>query len=208
MSQNGRALIPASAVCLLYRRYLKASARIPNATVRMLLLSQVRSEFRSKADITTVNAQRELVSKAMSDLNVLEDERLAKTLFINETGAVSCIDWEMRRTQEGIEIERKGINMLLIMVVIGAAILAEAMSTMQTPTQKYPKIANVVDAMAQRLEGSTPEEVREKRERAVLETRGMMHGRAELQDRIYRTFDRAPLHYEPQLPKFKDMISI
>eukprot|EP00760_Papus_ankaliazontas_P031511 PhM_4_TR5319/c0_g1_i2/m.81918 len=90
-------MIPKSAVVHLYRRYLKAAIKVPNPTIRMLLLQQVRAGFRRHRFVVSGVAQRELINQAFKDLEIIEDERLSRTLFINRYGAISCLEctWPM-----------------------------------------------------------------------------------------------------------------
>lgn len=194
------ALVPSDAVTLLYRRYLKAANRIPNVTIRMLLLQQVRAGFRRNSNITSASAQRELINQAHKDLMVLEDDRLSRTLFINRLGMVSCLDWEVRRTEYNFSQESEYvIGFLLLCGFIFLGILAMKSERIEN---KRPDIAKMVDLMAMRLEADTPEElaaIRERQARNMLETR---QHQLSLEDRVLATFYEAPSVEAPSLRRY------
>eukprot|EP00796_Vickermania_ingenoplastis_P001598 gene1598-975_t len=136
------ALVPSEAVALLYRRYLKAASRIPNVTIRMLLLQQIRAGFQRNRNISSPSAQRELIQQAHKDLQILEDERLSRTLFIN----------------------RLGMAVLAGFLTAGFIFLLLIATHTERLDQRRPDIAEMVDLMAMRLEAESPEELRALRE--------------------------------------------
>jgi hypothetical protein len=184
------ALLPNQAVVLLYRRYLKASNKVTNATIRLLLINQVRLGFRRSKGVADPTIQRELVNQAHKDLQILEDERLSRTLFINKLGMVSCLDWEVRRTEYHFSPKIK-------MVINGGAVivlftLIAMCFSASTAEETSPDWIRAVDAMAARLEGNSPEEVlRRRKERYERVVEGHQRGLT-LEERILATFDGAP----------------
>lgn len=191
------ALVPNEAVALLYRRYLKAANRIPNVTIRMLLLQQVRSGFQRNKFITNPSAQRELINQAHKDLLVLEDERLSRTLYINRLGMVSCLDWEVRRTEYNFRPETQVA--LCILLFCGFGMLVYMMYCAESVEKSRPDIAEMVDVMAQRMEGRNPEEllaIREQQLRGSLERRDHQMS---LEHRVLATFYEAPSVRAPSL---------
>lgn len=184
------ALLPPEAVALLYRRYLKAANRIPNVTIRMLLLQQVRSGFRRNQGVTSPSAQRELVNQAHKDLQVLEDDRLSRTLYINRLGLVSCLDWEVRRTEYNFTPETQ--HFLSAFLFLGFLFIAALVMSARPLESRHPDISAMVGAMAMRLEASSPEElrlIREKQIRSGLERR---EHQMSLEHRVLATFHEAP----------------
>eukprot|EP00796_Vickermania_ingenoplastis_P001574 gene1574-957_t len=156
------ALVPSEAVALLYRRYLKAASRIPNVTIRMLLLQQIRAGFQRNRNISSPSAQRELIQQAHKDLQILEDERLSRTLFINRLGMVSCLDWEVRRTEYNFSPGSQAV--LAGFLTAGFIFLLLIATHTERLDQRRPDIAEMVDLMAMRLEAESPEELRALRE--------------------------------------------
>ncbi|EAN85992.1 putative NADH-ubiquinone oxidoreductase complex I subunit [Trypanosoma cruzi] len=184
------ALLPAEAVTLLYRRYLKSANRIPNVTIRMLLLQQIRSGFRRNQGVTSPSAQRELINQAHKDLQVLEDDRLSRTLYINRLGLVSCLDWEVRRTEYNFKPETQYFlsfylffGFLFFLAVIWSAKPLEA---------RHPEISAMVGAMAMRLEADSPEELRDMRERQIRSGLERQGHQMSLEHRVLATFHEAP----------------
>ncbi|EPY29508.1 hypothetical protein STCU_04513 [Strigomonas culicis] len=185
------ALVPSDAVALLYRRYLKAANRIPNVTIRMLLLQQIRAGFNRNKSLTSPSAQRELINQAHKDLQVLEDDRLSRTLYINRLGLVSCLDWEVRRTEYNFKPETQSFVALLL--VIGFSVVFMIIYHAERIEQKRPDIAQMVNLMSMRLEADSVEELQQQREREV---RSMLERKAHqrgLEQRILTTFYQAPM---------------
>lgn len=191
------ALVPSDAVTLLYRRYLKAANRIPNVTIRMLLLQQIRSGFRRNRSITSASAQRELVNQAHKDLAVLEDERLSRTLYINRLGLVSCLDWEVRRTEYNFRPETQ--SYLTVFLLCGFVFLVIVFLHTEKLETKRPDIAQMVDYMAMRLEADSPEELREVRDRQMRNALEQRQFQVSLEQRILATFNDAPNVAAPSL---------
>ncbi|KAK7199828.1 NADH-ubiquinone oxidoreductase complex I subunit [Novymonas esmeraldas] len=191
------ALVPSDAVALLYRRYLKATNRIPNVTIRMLLLQQIRSGFRRNRSITSPSAQRELVGQAHKDLAVLEDDRLSRTLYINRLGLVSCLDWEVRRTEYNFRPETQ--TYLAVVLFFGFGFLVMVVLHTERLETRRPDIAEMVDLMALRLEAGSLEEVREVRERQVRASLEQRQNQVTLEQRVLATFHNAPNAPAPSL---------
>ncbi|KPI85301.1 hypothetical protein ABL78_5641 [Leptomonas seymouri] len=191
------ALVPRDAVALLYRRYLKAANRIPNVTIRMLLMQQIRSGFRRNRSISSVSAQRELVNQAHKDLAVLEDERLSRTLYINRLGLVSCLDWEVRRTDYNFRPETQ--SYLSVLLFCGFSVLVFVLLHTERLEKKRPDIAQMVDYMAMRLEADSPEELREVRDRQMRNSLEQRKFQLSLEQRVLATFHGAPNIPAPSL---------
>ncbi|KAH9578671.1 Complex 1 LYR protein [Trypanosoma melophagium] len=184
------ALLPSEAVTLLYRRYLKAANRIPNVTIRMLLLQQIRSGFRRNKGITNPSAQRELISQAHKDLQVLEDERLSRTLYINRLGLVSCLDWEVRRTEYNFTPQTQ--YFIAALVFTGFLFLVLLVMNAESVEVRHPEINAMVGAMAMRLEADSPEELNALRERQVRAGLERQEHQLTLEQRVLATFHEAP----------------
>ncbi|CBH18612.1 NADH-ubiquinone oxidoreductase complex I subunit, putative [Trypanosoma equiperdum] len=184
------ALLPREAVALLYRRYLKAANSIPNVTIRMLLLQQIRSGFRRNRGITSPSAQRELINQAHKDLQVLEDERLSRTLYINRLGLVSCLDWEVRRTEYNFTPESQ--NFIAAFLMLGFMLIAVVAMNAKPIEVRHPDISEMVGAMAMRLEANSPEELRQIRERQIRTGLERQQHRLSLEHRVLATFHDAP----------------
>lgn len=193
------ALVPSEAVSLLYRRYLKSANQIPNVTIRMLLIQQIRFGFRRYQGVSSAAAQRELIRQAHKDLQVLEDERLSRTLYINKLGLVSCLDWEIRRTEYHFSAKSRGA--LAAYMIIMTAILVTIVTNAQLSGTAHPEVSKMVGAMAMRLEGETPEEVNALREQQVLWGLERKRNRLNLEDRILSTFHDSP---SVGLPSFRN----
>jgi hypothetical protein len=191
------ALVPSDAVTLLYRRYLKAANRIPNVTIRMLLLQQVRSGFRRNRSISSASAQRELINQAHKDLAVLEDDRLSRTLYINRLGLVSCLDWEVRRTEYNYRPETQ--SFLAAFLFCGFVFLAIAIVHTERLEEKRPDIAQMVDYMAMRLEADSVEELRKVRDRQMRNVLEQRQFQVSLEQRVLATFNDAPYVPAPSL---------
>nr|CCC96041.1 unnamed protein product [Trypanosoma congolense IL3000] len=184
------ALLPSGAVTLLYRRYLKAANSIPNVTIRMLLLQQIRSGFRRNRGITSPSAQRELISQAHKDLQVLEDERLSRTLYINRLGLVSCLDWEVRRTEYNFSPESQ--SFISVFLILGFLFIGFLAMNAKPVEKRHPDISAMVGAMAMRLEANSPEELREIREKQIRTGLARQQHRLSLEHRVLATFYDAP----------------
>ncbi|GET91565.1 hypothetical protein, conserved [Leishmania tarentolae] len=191
------ALVPSDAVALLYRRYLKATNRIPNVTIRMLLLQQIRSAFRRNRNIKSASAQRELINQAHKDLAVLEDDRLSRTLYINRLGLVSCLDWEVRRTEYNFRSETQ--SYLAVFLIFGFSLLIIAFLHTERLETKRPDIAQMVNYMAMRLEAESPEELKEVRERQIRNSLEQRQHQVSLEQRVLATFYNAPNMPAPSL---------
>ncbi|KAG5496282.1 hypothetical protein JKF63_02583 [Porcisia hertigi] len=191
------ALVPSDAVALLYRRYIKAANRVPNVTIRMLLMQQVRTGFRRNRNITSASAQRELVNQAHKDLVVLEDDRLSRTLYINRLGLVSCLDWEVRRTEYNFRPETQSYLAVFLICGFGCLFMV-FLHTEKLETQR-PDIAKMVDYMAMRLEASSPEELRTIREHQIRHALEQRQNQVSLEHRVLATFYDAPNAPVPSL---------
>lgn len=183
-------LLPPEAVCLVYRRYLKSANKIPNVTIRMLLLQQIRYGFRRHQALANPQAQIELVKQAHKDLAVLEDDRLSRTLYINKLGMVSCLDWEVRRTEYHMSPRVK--SFMTIFLGTGFMCMFILVANARQVEDSSPEIARMVEAMALRLEADSPEEILKIRERQVMTGIERKRHRINLEDRILSTFNDAP----------------
>lgn len=183
-------LVPADAVLLIYRRYLKAASRIPNGTIKLLLLQQIRNGFRKQRGVRSAMAQRELINQAHQDLMILEDDRHTRTLYINRFGMVSCMEWEVRRTEWHISPRAEKVYQIsFLMCTLFFGFLA--LNT-QMVDNAHPDIAETVDLMMVRLEVDDPSELPVKRQREMalhLDARGRQQS---LEERILSTFRDAP----------------
>lgn len=191
------ALVPSEAVTLLYRRYLKAANRIPNVTIRMLLLQQIRSGFRRNRGITSPSAQRELVSQAHKDLMILEDDRLSRTLYINRLGLVSCLDWEVRRTEFNFRPETQ--TYMAVFLVCGFGFLLTIFLNSERVEKRRPDIAEMVDYMAMRLEADSQDEMQQLREQQIRTMLDRRQHQVSLEQRVLATFYDAPNVPAPSL---------
>jgi hypothetical protein len=196
------ALLPQEAVCLVYRRYLKATNKIPNVTIRMLLLQQIRFGFRRNQTLVSPAAQRELVRQAHKDLGILEDERLSRTLYINKLGMVSCLDWEVRRTE--FHMNPRLIGILNILFAVFFSIVAMLALSLEPVASAHPEINQMVSAMALRLEGETYEDVQALREQQYLGTVERQQHRVSLEGRILSTFYDAPTYAQQPSLRYPD----
>lgn len=184
------ALVPSEAVTLLYRRYLKAANSVPNVTIRMLLLQQIRSGFYRNQSITSPSAQRELIKQAHKDLQILEDERLSRTLFINRLGIVSCLDWEVRRTEYNFT---PGSQVFMtVFLTLGFLGLGTVWWHAERIEKKRPDVAEMVDTMAMRLEADSVWELKNLRNRQIKNVHQRERGQALLEQRVLETFYDAP----------------
>jgi hypothetical protein len=183
-------LVPAPVVANVYRRYLKSISKIPNVTIRMLLLQQVRTGFRRNAGLFNPLAQRDLLSQAQKDLQILEDSRLQRTLYITKFGSVSCIDWELRRTE--YHFSPKSRFAMLAFIIFGYSVIASLLWRAQKMEDAFPDIAKVVDTMALQLEADSEEEALQNRVKQVKATIETLNRQMELEESILSTFHGAP----------------
>lgn len=184
------ALVPSEAVALLYRRYLKAANSVPNVTIRMLLLQQIRSGFYRHRSITSASAQRELIKQAHKDLQILEDERLSRTLFINRLGIVSCLDWEVRRTEYNFT---PGAQIFMtVFLTLGFLGLGTLWWNAERIEKKRPDVAEMVDTMAMRLEANSVFDLKKLRGRQEYNVLEREREQARLEQRVLETFYDAP----------------
>lgn len=202
MSSPTAELIPAAAVSMLYRRYLKASLKIPNTTIRHLLMQQIRSGFRRHQNLKSGLAQRELVAQAHQDLMILEDERHARTLFINKHGAVSCLEWEMRRNE--YSISSRGLFGYQFFFTCAFAFFFHIYLHLQTVDEAEPEICKTVDFMAARMEVDDPKDLPALRQEQTLRSIDDMKRQRELEARILATFRDAPSFDATPLPSLKN----
>lgn len=184
------ALVPSDAVALLYRRYLKAANTIPNVTLRMLLLQQIRSGFARNMTICSPAAQHELVEQAHKDLQILEDERLARTLYINRLGLVSCLDWEVRRTEYHFrpQVKYAVIAFLSVWYVFFFMVFFYSKKI----DKAHPDIASMVDSMRMRLEAGSAEEMHEMLKLRAQNNAAQHQQRVDLEERIFASFYNVP----------------
>lgn len=190
-------LVPVEVVANVYRRYVKSVNRIPNMTIRLLLLHQIRSGFRKNAHVTNHNAQKELLVQAQKDLQILEDDRLSRTLYITRFGHVSCIDWELRRTEYHIEPRARTTVVMFLVIVYSIAVYAWFNTS--RIDKSHPDIAKLVDQMAIRLEGGDENEIRERTRKSVLRNIDTIDKRLDLEHRILSTFSNVPSGAVPTL---------
>ena len=191
-------LVPARAVALLYRRYLKAAVRVPNVTIRHLLVQQVRGNFRRHQGVKSPSAQRELLQQAHNDLMILEDERHARTLYINKSGAVSCLEWEMRRNE--FQFTPRGNMVYQIFFAMAFAFFTHLVMNIQSVEKGEPEIAKTVDMMAARLEVDDPAQLpilRAKQQQRMVDDLARMD---DLERRILSTFQDVPADIRVPLP--------
>lgn len=188
-------LIPGEVVLLMYRRYLKSAIKVPNQVIRSLLLQQVRKGFRQHMHMRSALAQRECIAQAQKDLQILEDERHARTLYINRFGAVSCLEWELRRTEW--YISPTGQRVFFVFAGFMFAFFGYIMIFTQRVEEFAPDIAQTVDLMAMKLEVDNPQQLWEKRERDTNRQIETAFRVRTLEERILSTFENAP---NPQLP--------
>jgi hypothetical protein len=195
-------LIPGEVVLLLYRRYLKSAIRVPNQVIRSLLLQQIRSGFRQHMHMRSALAQRECIAQAQKDLVILEDERHARTLYINRFGAVSCIEWEMRRTEW--HVTPTGQRAWFVFSAVILSCFAYIIFSAQRVEEYAPDITQTVDLMAMKLEVDNPKQLWEKREADIkrqLETAQRVRS---LEERILSTFKDVPAGMVPDMPTLQN----
>jgi len=183
-------LVPPQAICLLYRRYIKAAVRIPNTTIRMLLLQQIKNGFRRNQSIQSALAQRELIAQAHKDLAIIEDDRHQRTLYINRFGVVSCLEWEVRRTEWFLS--PKGSHAYIGLIVCSLALMLHVVTHTKVAEDAAPHIAQQVDQMAMRLECDNPEDLWKQREEKMQRSITQLQNQRQLEHRILATFKDAP----------------
>jgi hypothetical protein len=168
----------------------------------MLLLQQIRFGFRRNQTLVSPAAQRELVRQAHKDLGILEDERLSRTLYINKLGMVSCLDWEVRRTE--FHMNPRLIGILNILFAVFFSIVAMLALSLEPVASAHPEINQMVSAMALRLEGETYEDVQALREQQYLGTVERQQHRVSLEGRILSTFYDAPTYAQQPSLRYPD----
>lgn len=183
-------LIPSEVVLLMYRRYLKAAVRVPNQVIRSLLLQQIRKGFRQHMHMRSALAQRECIAQAQKDLQILEDERHAKTLYINRFGAVSCLEWELRRTEW--YVSPTGQKVFFVFAGFMFSFFTYLVIFTQRVEEYAPDIAQTVDLMAMKLEVDNPQQLWEKRERDTQRQIETAFRVRSLEERILSSFENAP----------------
>jgi hypothetical protein len=183
-------LVPSEAILLLYRRYLKASSRIPNGTIKLLLMQQIRNGFRKHRGVRSALAQRELVNQAHQDLMILEDDRHQRTLYINRFGMVSCMEWEVRRSEWHFTPRAERVYQFFMAGFIYFVVYVATHT--QMVDSAHPDIAQTVDLMMVKMEADNPQQLLEKRERDAQLHLDAMGRRRSLEERILATFHEAP----------------
>ena len=192
-------LVPSEVILLLYRRYLKSAVKVPNQVIRSLLLQQIRSGFRQHRTMRSALAQRECIAAAQKDLNIIEDERHSRTLYVNRFGTVSCLEWEMRRTEWHVSPVGQRAWMVFAMCIFSIGLW------MVTHTYRVedfcPDIAQTVELMAMKMEVDNPEQLAVKREADMLRQIDQHMRVRSLEERILANFKDAPSGYfAPEQP--------
>lgn len=195
-------LIPGEVVLLMYRRYLKAAVKVPNQVIRSLLLQQVRKGFRQHMHMRSALAQRECIAQAQKDLQLLEDERHAKTLYINRFGAVSCLEWELRRTEW--YVSPTGQKVFFVFAGIMFSFFFYLAIFTQRVEEYAPDITQTVDLMAMKLEVDNPQQLWEKRERDMQRQIETAFRVRSLEERILSNFENAPYKDLPDQPTLQN----
>eukprot|EP00759_Apiculatamorpha_spiralis_P022205 PhF_6_TR26542/c0_g1_i1/m.38365 len=194
-------MVPRPAVLNLYRRYLKSAIAVPNTTIRLLLLQQIRMGFRRHRLVISQVAQRELIQQAFKDLEIIEDPRHAKTLYVNKYGMISCLEWEVRRTEFHFQsgFEYIGFGFMVLMMSLLVIVLLNT-----KPVQNYdPALTDLVDYMADRLESpDNPAAVWQIRQKQTFESIETMQRQRVLEARILSTFHGAP--QQQKLPSLRN----
>jgi hypothetical protein len=183
-------LVPPHAICLLYRRYMKSAIRVPNTTIRMLLVQQIKNGFRRNQTIRSALAQRELIAQAHKDLGILEDERHQRTLYINRFGVVSCLEWEVRRTEW--HISPRGTHAYIALFIAATFLALHILTHTKVADDASPEIAKSVEQMALRLECDNPEDLWSQREARMAKSIESIQNQRTLEHRILATFKDAP----------------
>ncbi len=196
-------LVPAEAVALLYRRYLKGAARVPNGTIRILLTQQIRSGFRRNRSIKSALAQRELIKQAHADLHILEDERHSRTLYINKFGVVSCLEWEVRRTEW--HLSPRSLRSVQVLCFVTMLIAYRLLTASQMIDEACPDISETVELMAAKLEVDDTADLWGRREEDIKRHIGSVDRMRTLEGRILTNFQEAPQSYQTTpLPTLKN----
>jgi hypothetical protein len=195
-------LIPTEVVLLMYRRYLKAAIKVPNQVIRSLLLQQVRKGFRQHMYMRSALAQRECIAQAQKDLQILEDERHAKSLYINRFGAVSCLEWELRRTEWHVTPAGQRIFFAFAGVMFSFFFYLALFT--QRVEEYAPDITQTVDLMAMKLEVDNPQQLWEKRERDMQRQIDTAFRVRTLEERILSNFENAPFAHLPDQPTLQN----
>lgn len=191
-------LIPGEVVLLMYRRYLKAAVKVPNQVIRSILLQQIRKGFRQHMTMRSALAQRECIAQAQKDLQILEDERHARTLYINRFGAVSCLEWELRRTEWHISPvgQRVGFMFMGCLAIFFGLIVVRT-----KPVEEFaPDISETVNMMAAKLEVDDVSQLQAKREADVMRQYETQKRVRSLEERILARFHDAPETVAPAMP--------
>lgn len=191
-------LIPGEVVLLMYRRYLKSAVRVPNQVIRSILLMQIRKGFRQHMHMRSALAQRECIAQAQKDLMILEDERHARTLYINRFGAISCLEWELRRTEWHISPvgQRVGFMIMGMLGILFGTIIARTQ-----PVEDFaPDITETVNLMAAKLEVDDLSQLQAKREADIMRQYDTQKRVRSLEERILAKFHDAPERYVPSMP--------
>lgn len=195
-------LVPSDAIILLYRRYLKASIRVPNTTIRMLLVQQIKNGFRRNQTVRSALAQRELIAQAQKDLAILEDDRHQRTLYINRFGVVSCLEWEVRRTEW--HISPRGHNAYMAFFILAGYLVFHVLTHTRSVENAAPEISKSVDGMALRLEVDNPDDIWAKREERHRRSMEQLQAQRTLEHRILSTFEDAPRPRDAPLPHMQN----
>jgi hypothetical protein len=183
-------LLPSEAICLLYRRYLRGAVKCQNTTIKLLFLQQIRNGFRRNAGIRSAAVQRELVEQASRDLNILEDERHNRTLYINRYSAVSCMEWESRRTEW--HFGEYGFIAIQLWAVCMGCFCLQMVYTASRVENLNPDIAKCVDLMTMKLETDNTEDYFQKKDREMKLHIEQVQATRNLERRILATFKDAP----------------
>ena len=183
-------LLPAEAICLLYRRYLPGAMRCQNVTIKLLLLQQIRNGFRRNAGIRSAAVQRELVEQANRDLMVLEDDRHNRTLYINRFGAVSCLEWENKRTEW--HYTDLGFTVVQIWLFLAGGVILQMLWTATEMTNLNPDISKCVDQMTMKLEVDNVGDYFQKKDEEMRLHLEQVQATRNLEHRILATFKDAP----------------
>ncbi len=190
-------MIPNQVILGIYRRYLKSALLCTNPTIRGVLLSQIKGGFAKNRFLRSPVAQRELVAQAHRDLQILEDERHTRTLYLNKFGQVSCMEWELRRTEW--HFFPNGYKFMTVISFSGAYFCLFILMNTQREDTANPEIAKTVDYMAIKLEVDDPKMFRAKRQNDLLRHLEDLDRSSDLEKRILMTFKNSPASLD-QLP--------
>jgi hypothetical protein len=191
-------LIPSEVVLLMYRRYLKSAVRVPNQVIRSILLQQIRKGFRQHMTMRSALAQRECIAQAQKDLQILEDERHARTLYINRFGAISCLEWELRRTEWHITPTGQRFT-----YIVGGILFALFFTIIYRtkPVEEFaPDITETVNLMAAKLEVDDITQLQAKREADFMRQFETQKRVRSLEERVLANFHDAPANLAPVAP--------